>query len=177
MFASTLNYTSLVESQRTIWYCILLLLITILFFISTVAETNRLLFDLVEAENELVAGFFTEYSAGLFVFFFLAEYGNVILMSAASTILFFGGYLFLTFNLFTYNLSFINSLIEGLLYGASFGIKLCFFMYLFIWIRASFLRFTFDYLIRLCWTIFLLILFGLFLFVLSILFLFNALTI
>lgn len=179
MFGSTLNYTSLIESQRIIWYCVLLLLITILFFISTVAETNRLLFDLVEAENELVAGFFTEYSAGLFVFFFLAEYGNVILMSSATTILFFGGYLFLIplFNLFTYELSFVNSLIEGLLYGASFGIKLCFFMYLFIWVRASFLRFTFDYLIKLCWTIFLLMLFGLFLFVLSILYLFNALTI
>lgn len=64
MFGSTLNYTSLIETQKVIWYVVLLLLISILFFISTVAETNRLLFDLIEAENELVAGFFTEYSAG-----------------------------------------------------------------------------------------------------------------
>lgn len=182
MFSSTLNYTALIETQRIIWYCLPLFPISILFFISTVAETNRPPFDLVEAENELVAGFFTEYSASPFVFFFLAEYGNVILMSSASTILFFGGYLFPTFNLNLFNpgydgISFTNSLIEGLLYGWSFGIKLCFFMYLFIWVRASFPRFTFDYLIKLCWTIFLPILFGLFLFVPSLLYLFNSLTI
>lgn len=179
MFSSTLNLTSLIESQRIIWYCIPLLPITLLFFISTVAETNRPPFDLVEAENELVAGFFTEYSAAPFVFFFLAEYGNVILMSSASTILFFGGYLYPNWNssILTYNPSLLNSLFEGLLYGSAFAIKLCFFMYLFVWVRASFPRFTFDYLIKLCWTIFLPILFGLFLFVPSILYLFNALTI
>lgn len=178
MFSSSLNFTALIECQRIVWYCIPLLPFSILFFISTVAETNRPPFDLVEAENELVAGFFTEYSAAPFVFFFLAEYGNVILMSSATTILFFGGYLFPTFNIhLPYFPSFISSLFEGLLYGISFGIKLCFFMYLFIWVRASFPRFTFDYLIKLCWTIFLPVLFGLFLFVPSILFLFNSLTI
>lgn len=175
MFSSTLNLTSLIESQRIIWYCFPLLPITLLFFISTVAETNRPPFDLVEAENELVAGFFTEYSAGPFVFFFLAEYGNVILMSSASVILFFGGYLFPSLNL-PLQPTLFNSLFEGLLYGASFAFKLCFFMYLFVWVRASFPRFTFDYLIKLCWTIFLPILFGLFLFVPSILYLFNSLT-
>lgn len=175
MFCSTFNLTTLIESQRVIWYCIPLLPITLLFFISTVAETNRPPFDLTEAENELVAGFFTEYSASPFVFFFLAEYGNVILMSAASTILFFGGYLFPSLPI-TYEPTLINSLFEGILYGASFALKLCFFMYLFIWVRASFPRFTFDTLIKLCWTIFLPILFGLFLFVPSILFLFNSLT-
>lgn len=176
MFSSSLNLTELIESQRIIWYCIPLLPITLLFFISTVAETNRPPFDLVEAENELVAGFFTEYSAGPFVFFFLAEYGNVILMSAASTMLFFGGYLYPNLP-FTYQPTILNSLIEGLFYGSSFALKLCFFMYLFVWVRASFPRFTFDYLIKLCWTIFLPILFGLFLFVPSILYLFNSLTI
>lgn len=180
MFGSSLNYTSLIENQRVIWYCIPLFPITILFFISTVAETNRPPFDLIEAENELVAGFFTEYSASPFVFFFLAEYGNVILMSSATTILFLGGYI-LPFNDFIYSLlstnyGFINSLIEGLLYGYSFGFKLCIFMYLFIWVRASFPRFTFDYLIKLCWTIFLPLLFGLVIFVPCILFFFNALT-
>lgn len=176
MFCSTLNLTSLIESQRIVWYCIPLLPITLLFFISTVAETNRPPFDLVEAENELVAGFFTEYSAAPFVFFFLAEYGNVILMSSASTTLFFGGYLFPNLIPLELNPSLINSLFEGLLYGCSFAFKLCFFMYLFVWVRASFPRFTFDYLIKLCWTIFLPILFGLFLFVPSILYLFNSLT-
>ena len=177
MFASSLNYTALIESQRVVWYCIPLLPFVFLFFISTVAETNRPPFDLIEAENELVAGFFTEYSASPFVFFFLAEYGNVIFMSAATVILFFGGYLFPTFNLtLPYYPSFLSALSEGLLYGFSFGIKLCFFMYLFIWVRASFPRFTFDYLIKLCWTIFLPLLFGLFLFVPSILYLFNSLS-
>lgn len=180
MFASTLNISALIETQRIVWYCIPLLPIVLLFFISTVAETNRPPFDLVEAENELVAGFFTEYSAAPFVFFFLAEYGNVILMSAASTILFFGGYLFpaeIIKEFITFQPTLFNSLIEGLLYGSAFGIKLCFFMYLFVWVRASFPRFTFDHLIKLCWTIFLPILFGLFLFVPSILYLFNSLTI
>lgn len=100
-------------------------------------------------------------------------------MSSATTILFFGGYLFLLlaiFNYITFDYTIFNSLIQGLIYGGSFALKLCCFMYIFIWIRASFLRFTFDFLIKLCWTIFLLILFGLFLFVLSILLLFNALT-
>lgn len=175
MFSSTLNLSALIETQRVIWYCIPLLPLTLLFFISTVAETNRPPFDLVEAENELVAGFFTEYSAAPFVFFFLAEYGNVILMSSASTILFFGGYLFPIH--LTLEPTFLNSLFEGLLYGSSFALKLCFFMYLFVWVRASFPRFTFDYLIKLCWTIFLPILFGLLLFIPSILYLFNSLTI
>lgn len=177
MFCSTFNLTTLIESQRAIWYAIPLLPLTLLFFISTVAETNRPPFDLVEAENELVAGFFTEYSAGPFVFFFLAEYGNLILMSGASVILFFGGYLFPSSLLpLTYQPTLINSLFEGLLYGFSFGLKLCFFMYLFIWVRASFPRFTFDNLIKLCWTIFLPILFGLVFFIPSILFLFDSLS-
>lgn len=176
MFASTLNYTELIESQRVIWYCVPLLPLTILYFISTVAETGRPPFDLIEAENELVAGFFTEYSAGPFVFFFLAEYGNLIFMSAASVIFFFGGYLYPNILMLNYEPSLFNSLLEGLSYGLSFGFKLCIFMYLFIWIRASFPRFTFDLLIKLCWTIFLPILFGLLIFIPSILYLFNSLT-
>ena len=175
MFCATLNLTELVESQRVIWYFVPLLPISLLFFISTVAETNRPPFDLVEAENELVAGFFTEYSAGPFVFFFLAEYGNLILMSGASVTLFFGGYLFPSLPI-TYEPTLFNSLFEGILYGASSALKLCIFMYLFIWARATFPRFTFDNLIKLCWTIFLPILFGLVLFVPSILFLFNSLS-
>lgn len=93
MFASTLNITALIESQRVIWYLVPFFPVALLFFISTVAETNRPPFDLIESENELVAGFFTEYSASPFVFFFLGEYSNVILMSSATVILFMGGYL------------------------------------------------------------------------------------
>jgi NADH-ubiquinone oxidoreductase chain 1 len=176
MLVSSLNYTILIETQRIIWYSIPLLPITILFYISTVAETNRPPFDLIEAENELVAGFFTEYSASPFVFFFLAEYSNLLIMSAASIILFFGGYLLPNFNLFHLNYNSYLSLFDGLYYGFSFGLKLCIFTYIFIWIRASFPRFTFDLLIKLCWTIFLPILFGLFLFIPSLFYLFNSFT-
>lgn len=176
MFCSTLNLTSLIENQKIIWYCFPLLPITLLFFISTIAETNRPPFDLIEAENELVAGFFTEYSASPFIFFFLAEYGNVILMSSASTILFFGGYLSPFYFDFQFKPSFFFSFIEGIFYASFLALKLCFFMFLFVWVRASFPRFTFDSLIQLCWTFFLPLLFGFFLFIPSILFLFNSLT-
>jgi NADH:ubiquinone oxidoreductase subunit H len=128
-----------------------------IFFISTIAETNRPPFDLVEAESELVAGFFTEYSASPFVFFFLAEYSNLILMCANTTILFLGGYLSLPIinsivlfplNEFQYSVGYF--LAEGALYGVALSIKLIILMFTFIWVRASFPRFTYDNLIGLC---------------------------
>jgi NADH:ubiquinone oxidoreductase subunit H len=109
--------------------------LALIYYISTVAETNRPPFDLVEAESELVAGFFTEYSAGPFVFFFLAEYSNIILMCASTIILFLGGYLYpislnniIPFTQYTY----LYYLMEGILYGLSIGIKLNILMFSFI---------------------------------------------
>lgn len=146
MFVSTLNITTYIETQRIIWLFIPLFPLFMIFFISTIAETNRPPFDLVEAESELVAGFFTEYSGSPFVFFFLAEYSNLILMCASTTILFLGGYLnfewinniiLYPFNFIQY--SFIYNFIEGSLYGIALAIKLIILMFTFIWVSHPFL--------------------------------------
>ena len=86
----SLNLTKIVEAQTTVWFAIPLLPMFVIFFISALAETNRLPFDLPEDESTLVAGFFTEYSSASFVLFFLAEYASMILMSAITVILFLG---------------------------------------------------------------------------------------
>jgi NADH-ubiquinone oxidoreductase chain 1 len=182
MIASDMNVSGVIEIQRVIWLIIPFLPLGLIFFISTIAETNRPPFDLVEAESELVAGFFTEYSASPFVFFFLAEYSNIILMCSATTLLFLGGYLYpdfinnilyLLFDSNQYSLFF--NLIEGSLYGIALGVKLIILMFTFIWVRASFPRFTYDNLLNLCWTIFLPLLFGFLLFIPSILYIFDGL--
>ena len=91
--------------------------IFIIFFIGSVAETNRAPFDLAEAESELVSGFMTEHAAVIFVFFFLAEYASIVLMCTLTSILFLGGYLYdLNLNLFSFDTNVCtisNNLIEG----------------------------------------------------------------
>lgn len=89
----SLNLTVNIENQRAIWYIVPLLPVFLIFFIGSVAETNRAPFDLAEAESELVSGFMTEHAAVVFVFFFLAEYASIILICILTTILFLGGYL------------------------------------------------------------------------------------
>lgn len=98
LLIGSFNFSSIVESQKAIWLIIPLFPLFLIFFIGSLAETNRAPFDLPEAESELVAGFMTEHSAAIFVFFFLAEYANIILICALNTILFLGGFL-LPFNL------------------------------------------------------------------------------
>jgi NADH-ubiquinone oxidoreductase chain 1 len=122
--------------------------IFIIFFIGSIAETNRAPFDLAEAESELVSGFMTEHAAVIFVFFFLAEYASIVLICILTSILFLGGYLYLYIpHLFElvqyfdfdyyinnkYNDSILSSpLIEGLLYGLALGIKSCIMIFIFI---------------------------------------------
>src|SRR5271168_4100747 len=89
----SLNLNDIVMAQQKIWFCIPLFPMFIMFFISTLAETNRSPFDLPEGESEIVAGFFVEYSSMSFALFFLGEYANMILMSAMTTLLFLGGWL------------------------------------------------------------------------------------
>ena len=115
------------------------------FFISALAETNRLPFDLPEDEATLVAGFFTEYSSSSFVLFFLAEYASMILMSAMTVILFLGGWL-PPFDIFPFNA------IPGIIW---FTAKIIFVLFLFIWVRGTFPRYRYDQLMRLGWKIFL----------------------
>jgi NADH-ubiquinone oxidoreductase chain 1 len=171
MLTGSLNITVNIESQRAIWFIIPLLPIFIIFFIGSVAETNRAPFDLAEAESELVSGFMTEHAAVIFVFFFLAEYASIVLICILITILFLGGYLYYNVALsmfttiqyinFDYYLEYIvnkeilfsNPILEGFLYGISLGLKSCIMIFVFIWIRASFPRIRFDQLMSFCWTI------------------------
>jgi NADH-ubiquinone oxidoreductase chain 1 len=94
LLTGSLNLTINIEAQRAIWFIIPLFPIFLIFFIGSVAETNRAPFDLAEAESELVSGFMTEHAAVIFVFFFLAEYASIVLMCVLTSILFLGGYLF-----------------------------------------------------------------------------------
>jgi len=102
LLTGSLNLTVNIEAQRAIWFIVPLAPIFIVFFIGSVAETNRAPFDLAEAESELVSGFMTEHAAVIFVFFFLAEYGSIVLICILNTVLFLGGYLL--------DLSFINNI-------------------------------------------------------------------
>ena len=94
MLTGSLNLTVNIEAQRAIWFIVPLFPVFIIFFIGSVAETNRAPFDLVEAESELVSGFMTEHAAVIFVFFFLAEYASIVLICILTSILFLGGYLY-----------------------------------------------------------------------------------
>ena len=170
LLTGSLNLTVNIETQRAIWLVFPLLPVFIIFFIGSVAETNRAPFDLAEAESELVSGFMTEHAAVIFVFFFLAEYASIVLICILNTILFIGGYLWnnafihyvysnLLYNLdYGYTLELISSignypLVEGLAYGLTIGIKSCIMIFIFIWVRASFPRIRFDQLMSFSWTV------------------------
>ncbi|HWI27098.1 MAG TPA: NADH-quinone oxidoreductase subunit NuoH [Stellaceae bacterium] len=147
--AGSLNLSAIVESQRHIWYCIPLFPMFIVFFVSVLAETNRSPFDLPEGESELVAGFFVEYSAMAFALFYLGEYGNMILMSAMTSILFLGGWL-APFNIQPF--SGIGADAWGVFW---FAAKVAFVLFCFLWVRATMPRFRYDQLMRLGWKVFL----------------------
>jgi len=188
LLSGSLNLTVNIEAQRAVWFVMPLPPIFIIFFIGSVAETNRAPFDLAEAESELVSGFMTEHAAVIFVFFFLAEYGSIVLICILNTMLFLGGYLFdfsFIFHIFnglqyisdllflpvapesaygtsvyTQDLSqyegleiFNSPLLEGMVTGLIIGIKSCFMIFVFIWVRASFPRIRFDQLMSFSWTI------------------------
>ena len=127
------------------WYVIPHLPMFVIFFISTLAETNRAPFDLPEGESELVGGYFVEYSGMPFALFFLGEYANMILMSAMTALLFLGGWL-PPFDIAPFNY------IPGFIW---FFAKIAFVLFCFIWVRATFPRFRYDQLMRLGWKVFL----------------------
>jgi len=169
MLTGSLNITVNIEAQRAVWFIVPLLPVFIIFFIGSVAETNRAPFDLAEAESELVSGFMTEHAAVIFVFFFLAEYASIVLICVLTSVLFLGGYLYDYFpslfglmqyidfdyyieNLYTESI-FSDPMVEGLIYGLTLGIKSCIMIFVFIWVRASFPRIRFDQLMSFCWTV------------------------
>ena len=150
-----------------------------------------------QQESELVSGFMTEHAAVVFVFFFLAEYGSIVLMCILTSILFIGGYLFIDYSyiftfidlLFSYfffmdwiiSIEYYvenilsNSIVEGLLYGLSLGLKSSIMIFVFIWARASFPRIRFDQLMGFCWTVLLPIVFALIILIPCILYSYNIL--
>jgi len=161
--AGSLNLSTIVMSQQTVWYGLPLFPMFFMFFISALAETNRHPFDLPEAEAELVAGYNVEYSAAGFALFFLGEYANMIMMSSVTTIMFLGGWLPFV-DIFPINL------VPGPIW---FGLKVCFFVALFVWARAAYPRYRYDQLMRLGWKIFLPLSLGWVLFIAGILLGFN----
>lgn len=132
--------TTLITTQEYIWLVIPSWPLAIMWFISTLAETNRAPFDLTEGESELVSGFNVEYAGGPFALFFLAEYANIIIINALTIILFLGAY---------------NNPIFPELYTTNFTIKTLLFTITFLWVRASYPRFRYDQLIHLLWKNFL----------------------
>ncbi|MGB2319674.1 MAG: NADH-quinone oxidoreductase subunit NuoH [Candidatus Puniceispirillum sp.] len=143
--AGSLNLSAIIEAQEGTWFALPLFPMFIVFFISTLAETNRAPFDLPEGESELVAGYFVEYSSMSFALFFLGEYANMILMSSMTVILFLGGWL-PPFDIWPLNI------IPGPLW---FIIKIMLVLFVFLWVRATTPRYRYDQLMRLGWKIFL----------------------
>jgi NADH-quinone oxidoreductase subunit H len=141
----SLNLTKVVEAQRDMWFALPLLPMFVVFFISALAETNRAPFDLPEAEAELVSGYNVEYSAMTFALFFLGEYANMILMSAMTATLFLGGWL-PPVDMAPFNW------VPGPIWLI---LKICFVLFLFLWVRATFPRYRYDQLMRLGWKVFL----------------------
>lgn len=143
----SLNLSKIVEAQANMdwWIKLLLFPMMIVFFISILAETNRLPFDLPEAESELVAGYNVEYSSMIFAMFFLGEYANMILTSAFLVILFWSGWLPVIDLPWLYY-------IPGFVW---FVFKISVVLFCFLWVRATFPRYRYDQLMRLGWKVFL----------------------
>lgn len=143
LLAGTTNLSGIVLAQQNLYFCVPLFPSCILFFISILAETNRLPFDLPEAESELVSGYNVEYSSITFALFFPAEYSSIILMSSLFVVLFFGGWL-----------PFFNITVLYWIPGwIWFSFKVTFIMFAFIWVRATLPRYRFDQLMILGWTV------------------------
>ena len=147
--AGTLSMVGIVEAQQEsgLWFGFVQPVAFVLVFIGGLAETNRAPFDLPEAEQELTGGFHTEYSGMRFALFFLAEYANMIVITAVVTILFWGGWLRPFPNVEA--LGFLD-LVPGWIW---FFAKMFVFLYIFIWIRATLPRYRYDQLMRLGWKV------------------------
>ncbi len=144
MMSGSLNLSVIVDAQRTQfgilgWNLIPLFPMFVVYFISAVAETNRAPFDVAEGESEIVAGFHVEYSGTAFAVFFLAEYANMILVSALAVLMFLGGWL-----------SPVAGIPDGFFW---FAAKTAFLLFCFLWIRATFPRYRYDQIMRLGWKV------------------------
>ena len=152
MAAGSLNMNDIVLAQKGSllhWFWLPLLPLFVVYFISGVAETNRAPFDVAEGESEIVAGFHVEYSGMAFAVFFLAEYANMILISALAAVMFLGGWLSPFEGIPVLNT--LTSWVPGLFWFVG---KIAFFLFLFLWFRATFPRYRYDQIMRLGWKIF-----------------------
>ncbi|MFQ5670694.1 MAG: NADH-quinone oxidoreductase subunit NuoH [Acidobacteriota bacterium] len=159
MWAGTASMVGIVEAQRQagVWFFVPQIVGTVIYFIAGVAETNRAPFDLPEAETELVSGFHTEYSGMRFGLFFIAEYANMVVVSAVATTLFFGGWLrpfpgvaWMAF-LDVFNLVLPGAwgpFVSGIMW---FSLKVSAFIFIYYWIRATFPRYRYDQLMTVGW--------------------------
>lgn len=147
--SGTLSLIGIVEAQyeQGVWFAFIQPVALVLVFIGGLAETNRVPFDLPEAETELTGGFHTEYSGMRFALFFLAEYANIIVISAVTVIMFLGGWMRPFPNIAA--LSFLD-LIPAWIWFVS---KIFLFLYVFIWIRATLPRYRYDQLMALGWKV------------------------
>ncbi len=157
MAAGSLNLEAIVQAQAGgvgHWFFIPLIGLFLVYFISGVAETNRAPFDVAEGESEIVAGFHVEYSGMGFAVFFLAEYANMILISALTAVLFMGGWLSPFEGLLpesVFAIPVLGSFLAGGIHWLVF--KTCFFLFLFLWFRATFPRYRYDQIMRLGWKV------------------------
>ncbi|MBA3563900.1 MAG: NADH-quinone oxidoreductase subunit NuoH [Gammaproteobacteria bacterium] len=152
MAGGSLNLGKIVEAQAgglLSWFWLPLLPLFLVYFISGVAETNRAPFDVAEGESEIVAGFHVEYSGTAFAVFFLAEYANMILISALATTFFLGGWLSPFEGVPALGETFLAA--PGFIW---FALKVSFFLFCFLWFRATFPRYRYDQIMRLGWKVF-----------------------
>jgi len=152
VLSGTLNMTGIVQAQSGglfSWFWLPLLPLFVIYFISGVAETNRAPFDVAEGESEIVAGFHVEYSGSAFAVFFLAEYANMILISALAALLFMGGWL----SPFQ-GVPVLGETILGQGGVHWFLAKTVIFCFLYLWFRATFPRYRYDQIMRLGWKVF-----------------------
>jgi NADH-quinone oxidoreductase subunit H len=154
MVANSLNLTEIVRGQEggaAYWYVWPLLPLFIVYFVSGLAETNRHPFDMAEGESEIVAGFHVEYSGVAFAVFFLAEYMNMIMIAALTSLMFLGGWLAPWPLLNYWQVGGVAFLGDGFIWLAA---KMSFVLLCFLWVRASFPRYRYDQVMRLGWKVF-----------------------
>lgn len=153
MISGSLSLVDIVNKQKEYgwWFVFLQPLGFLLFFICGIAETNRAPFDLPEAESELVAGFHTEYSGFRFSIYFLAEYANMIAVSAMAVTLFFGGWMRPFPNVAALNfLDALGPAVSGVLW---FSVKVAIFLYCYLWFRWTWPRYRYDQLMKIGWQV------------------------
>ena len=147
IYAGSMSTAEIVAAQDQWWFCVTLFPSFVIYAISMVGETNRAPFDLAEAEGELVGGFHTEYSSLKFALFFLAEYVNIVAVSALATTLFLGGYRALP------GLGFTESWLGGWFTVIWFLTKVVFFFFIFVWLRGTLPRLRYDQFMKFGWKV------------------------